>query len=151
MSKISRKILKLIVLAVIVILTIMSFYIYRNFNVLVSNAIMRSFNTNVISDVYDLNFDHLNINIVTGEVEINNVVIAPKKTPVQSYPYINSSFILTTRRIDLKRVDIYALLKKNRLQLSSIEIEKPGIFMLLKGKNHIFDLFARRFLSSYNL
>jgi len=137
MNKISRKVLKMIILAVLVILTAASFYIYRNFNRLVSNAIMQSFNTNVISDVYNLSFDHLTINIVTGEVRINNVVIAPKKTPVQSYPYINSSFVLTTGRIDLKRVDIYALLRKNRLQLSSIEIIKPGISVLLKGRYHI--------------
>jgi len=62
------------------------------------------------------------------------VVIAPKKTPLQNYPYINSFFVLKTGRIDLSRVDIYNLIKHNRLQVSTIEIEKPEIFMQLKEK-----------------
>lgn len=128
---------KIAVLAVILVLTVLSFYIYQNFNRLVSDAVMRSFNSNVISDVYDLSFDHLNINIITGEVKIRNVVIAPRETPLQSYPYINSSFVLKTGRIDLKRVEIYTLLKYNRLKVSKIEIEKPEISLQLKGKNHI--------------
>jgi len=137
MSKFSRKVLWRIFLAVFVVLTVGSFYVYKNFNRLISEAIMRSFNSNVISDVYDLSFDHLNINIVTGEVKIRNVVIAPKKVPLQSYPYINSTFVLTTSRIDLNGVELYMLLKQNRLQVSSIEIEKPEISVQLKGRNHV--------------
>jgi hypothetical protein len=137
MNEIVHKWRRLTVLTVIVILTVLSFYVYKNFNRLISEAIMRSFNANVISDVYDLSFDHLNINIVTGEVKIRNVVIAPKKTPLQPYPYINSSFVLQTRRIDLHSVDIYTLLKHNRLQVSTIEIEKPEISVQLKGRNHV--------------
>jgi len=92
MSKLSRKVLLMVVLAAVVILSAGAFYVYKNFNRLISEAILRSFNSNVISDVYDLSFDHLSINIVSGEVKIRNVVIAPKKVPLQPYPYINSSF-----------------------------------------------------------
>ncbi len=137
MSDIGHKRLKIVVLSVILVLTALSFYIYRNFNQLVSEAILKSFNANVISDVYDLNFDHLNINIITGEIKIRNVVIAPKEIPLQDYPYINSSLVLKTERIDLKRVDIYTLLKYNQLKVSIIEINKPAISVQLKGKNHI--------------
>ena len=137
MNKISHKVLRIIVLAVIVILTVVSFYFYKNFNRLISDAIMRSFNSNVISDVYDLSFDDLNINVFTKEVKIRHVVIAPKEIPLQPYPYINSSFILKASRIDLNGVDIYALLKQNRLMISTIEIEKPEIAVQLKGRNHV--------------
>ncbi len=137
MSELIRKWWKIIVLAIIMILAVLSFYVYTNFNRLISNAIMQSFNSNVISNVYDLNFDHLNINMITGEVKIRNVAISPKKIPLQLYPYINSSFVLHTRRINLSHVDIYALLKQNRLQVSTIEIEKPEISVQLKGKNHV--------------
>jgi len=137
MSKLSRKVLLMVVLAAVVILSAGAFYVYKNFNRLISEAILRSFNSNVISDVYDLSFDHLSINIVSGEVKIRNVVIGPKKVPLQPYPYINSSFFLLTRRIDLNGVDIFALLKHNRLQVSSIEIEKPEISVKLTGKNHV--------------
>jgi len=137
MNEIKHKWGKVLILAVILILTVGSFYVYENFNRLISNAILRSFNTNVISDVYDLNFQHLNINIITGEVKIRNVVFAPKTIPLQHYPYINSSLVLKTGRIDLKRVDIYALLKYNRLKVSKIEIEKPEISIQFKGKNPV--------------
>jgi hypothetical protein len=138
MSKISRKVLRMIVLTGILVLSVLSFYIYKNFNRLISEAIMRSFSANVISDVYDLSFDHLSINIATGEVKIRNVVIAPKKVPLQVYPYINSSFVLQTKRIDLRSVDIYTLLKHNSLQASIIEIDKPEISIRLSGWNHLF-------------
>jgi len=164
MNKISRKIFLMIILGVFMILTVLSFYFYTNFNRLISIAIMRSFNANVISDVYDLNFDRVNINIFTREVKIRHVVIAPKKIPLQPYPYINSSFVLKTSRIDLNGVDIYALLKQNRLQISTIEIEKPEIAVQLKGRNHVFFPFKagdksseakieqlKRFLDSYFL
>jgi len=97
-------------------------------------------------------------------VKIRHVVIAPKKIPLQPYPYINSSFVLKTSRIDLNGVDIYALLKQNRLQISTIEIEKPEIAVQLKGRNHVLFPFKagdksseakmeqlKRFLDSYFL
>lgn len=138
MSEIVHKKRKIIGLVAILVVTVLSVYIYTNSNRLISKAIMLSFNSNVISDVYDLNFDHLNVNFATGEIKIRNVVIAPKKTPLQLYPYINSSFVLKTGSIDLKKVGIYFLLKHNRLQVNKIEIDKPEIEMQLNGKNHIF-------------
>ena len=138
MSKISRKVLRMVVLGGFLVLSVLSFYVYKNFNRLISEAIMRSFNANVISDVYELSFDHLSINIATGEVKIRNVVIAPKKVPLQVYPYINSSFVLQTKRIDLSSVDIYTLLKHNKLLASIIEIDKPEISVRLNGRNHLF-------------
>lgn len=137
MSEMVHKWRRIVLLTVVLILALVSFYIYKNFNRLVSDAIMRSFNSNVISDVYDLSFDHLDINLITGEVKIRQVVIEPKKVPLQPYPYINSSFVLKTGRIDLDRVELYTLLKHNRLQVRTIEIEKPEISVQLRGKNHI--------------
>jgi hypothetical protein len=128
---------RIIVLSVFLIIATLSVYYYTNFNRLVSNSIMRSFNSNVISDVYDLSFDHLNINIITGEINIRNVVFRPKETPSQLYPYINSSLVLKTSRIDLHRVGIYTLLRHGRLQVSTVDIEKPEISILLKGRNSI--------------
>jgi hypothetical protein len=137
MSKISRKYLWIYVFAVILVITAMSYYFYQNFNRMITDAIKRSFNSNVISDVYDLNFEQLNINIITGDLKISNVVIQPKNMPLQSYPYINSSFTLKTRWIHLSHVGLYALWKLNRLQMSMIEIEKPEISLRLKGRNPI--------------
>jgi len=164
MIKISRKFLGIFVFAVVLVLAAMSFYFYQNFNRMISEAIKRSFNSNVISDVYDLNFEKLNINIVTGDLKISNVVIQPKEVPLQSYPYINSSFTLKTRWIHLSHVRLYALWKLNRLQMSMIEIEKPEISVRMKGRNPIIFPFKevnkssetdisklKKYLESYSL
>lgn len=128
--------LKIFVLVVLAALIAGSTYVYFGFNRLISNAITNTFNSNVVSDVYDLSFEHLDINIITGDLRINNVIIRPKETPLQVYPYINSSFVLQTKRILLSRVDLYALLKNNRLKIKRIEIEKPEISVRLNGRNH---------------
>ncbi len=136
-----HKFSRIFVLTVILILSFVSYYFYKNFNRMISDAITRSFNSNVISDVYDLSFEQLNINIITGDLKIRNVVIRPKETPLQSYPYINSSFILHTKWIDLNRVEIYTLLKYNRLNMKKIEIEKPEISVQFNGKHPVFSPF----------
>jgi len=83
---------------------------------------------------------------------------------LQSCPYINSSFTLKTRWIHLSHVGLYALWKLNRLQMSMIEIEKPEISILLKGRNPIIFPFKeagksaetdinklKKYLESYSL
>jgi hypothetical protein len=131
-----RKGLKIFVLSLLLVLIGGTVYVYFSFNRLISNAIVNTFNSNVVSDVYDLSFEHLDINVITGDLKINNVVIRPKETPLQLYPYINSSFVLKTKRILLSRVDLYSLLKNNRLKIKRIEIEKPEISVLLNGRYH---------------
>ncbi|MCX6239258.1 MAG: DUF748 domain-containing protein [Bacteroidia bacterium] len=133
----SNNLIRIFVPSVILLLSVLSYYFYNNFNKMVSESIMRSFNSNVISDVYDLSFEQLNINIITGDLKIRNVIIRPKETPLTRYPYINSSFVLKTSRIHLNKVNLYDLLKVNRLKVSKIEIEKPEISILLHGRNPI--------------
>jgi len=164
MNKISRKYFVIFVLSVILLLSAMSYYFYRNFNLVISEAIKKSFNSNVISDVYDLSFEQLEINIVTGDLKISNVVIQPRTVPLVNYPYINSSLLLKTRWIHLSHVGLYGLWKLNRLKLSTIEIEKPEISVNLKGRNPIFFPFKatsdtsgtdisklKKYLDSYSL
>lgn len=114
------------------------FFVYSNFNRLLSEALLRTFNSNIISDVYELKFEKLRVNILQGSIRVNNVLLEPRKTPLQNYPYINSSFVLRTEKLNLEKVDLYALLKEGTLELEEITITNPDIDLFLNGEKHIF-------------
>lgn len=134
----TRKVLPWIVLGIFTIIIISGIFIYRNFNRLLSEALIKSFNTSIVSDVYDLNFSDLRINIYLGNIRVENVEIRPKKIPLKNYPYINSSIELQTREIVLADVEIGTLLKQNKLKLGQINIENPQVLITVADELPIF-------------
>ena len=94
-----RKLLLKILIVFTLLLFAVCIYLYNNFNSLLSDALMKSFNSNIISDVYELKFDKLRVNLFDGNIKVLNVVMVPRKKPLNSYRYINSSFELRTQRI----------------------------------------------------
>ena len=106
----------------IVILSSATFYVSRNLNRLVSEAIMKGFNSNAISDVYELKFEKLRINIFSGNIRVLNVLLQPRQKPIHDYPYINSSFRLETKKILLEDVQLMTMVKTGKLELKRIEI-----------------------------
>lgn len=121
-----------------VIFTIATIYITRNFNQILADALMKSFNSSVVSDIYELKFDKLKVNIFNGNIRVVNVTLLPREKPLQNYSYINSSIHLTTKRIKLERVQIMDLVKTGKLKLKRIEIDKPDIEVHLNGAVHKF-------------
>ncbi len=118
------------------ILVLATIYISRNFNQILTDALMKTFNSSVVSDVYELKFEKLRVNIFAGNIRVFNVVMQPRTEPLHSYPYINSSFRLETRKLVLEDVKIMDLIKQGKLELSRIEINKPDIQVWLgEGKN----------------
>jgi hypothetical protein len=136
-KKAKRKLLLKILIIVTVILSIAGFYVYNNFNNLLTVALMNSFNSNVVSDVYELKFEKLRVNLFEGNINVFNVIMSPREKPLKSYPYINSSFILKTKKIELTNVQIMRLLRLNELSLDKIEIDNPEIQLNLEGKVNI--------------
>lgn len=127
------------VLAILfVIITTATIYITRNFNQILTDALMKSFNSNVVSDIYELKFEKLRVNLLTGDIKVVNVTFLPREKPLGSYPYINSSIQLTTKRIKLENVKIMDLVKTGKLALKRIEIDKPEIEVSLNGAVHKF-------------
>lgn len=122
-----KKVLIRVVAVVILAASIAGVYIYRNFNQLLSDALIRSFNSSLISDVYELKFDKLRVNFALGNIRIINVVFQPRLVPLHNYPYINSSIKLSAHKILLTNVQIMDLLKRNKLQLDDIEIAEPVV------------------------
>jgi hypothetical protein len=102
-------------------------YLYVNFNRLASEAVMTSFNSSIISDVYELKFERLRVNILKGDVRVVNVVVQPRETPLGDYPYINSSLSLQAERITLSDVQLWPLFTSGVLTLKEISILKPEI------------------------
>ena len=121
----------------LIIISVGFFYISRHFNQLLADALVRSFNSNIISDVYELKFDKLKVNVFQGNIQVLNVVLQPREKQSGEYPYINSSFRLTTGKIFLKNVKILTLLKSSKLVLSRIVIVDPDIQVNLSGENNI--------------
>jgi hypothetical protein len=162
-NKKKKKHTTLIILSVFLLLLVgVGFYLYSNLNKLLSNALLESFNKNVISDVYELKFESLKVDPFNGNIKVKNVSFEPRKQPLNSYPYINSSFILKTRNLKLMNVQLITLIKDNNLQLQEIVIDKPEVDLTLDGEVNIFfprkdttdvqkDKTKKKFLDYYSL
>ncbi len=129
---------KIILSIILIVFTTAGILLYYNFNHLLSQALMNSFNSSILSEVYELKFEKLNVNFLTGNIKVINVVMQPLEKPVHDYPYINSSFRLKTKKLILKEVNIRELLKFNKLQLEKIVIGQPEIELMITDKVPIF-------------
>ena len=129
---------RIIAISIIVLLSVAAILLYNNFNRLLSNALINGFNSNVISDVYELKFEKLRVNFFEASIRVFNVTLHPREKPLRSYPYINSSLRLTTERITLKNVSLLEIIRTGKLNLERISIIKPDIDLFLSGKKHRF-------------
>jgi hypothetical protein len=50
-----------------------SVILYVNLNRILTQALVKSFNSNIASDVYELKFEKLSVNFFKGDVEVYNV------------------------------------------------------------------------------
>ena len=129
--------MRTIFISVTLILIIGGILLYNNFNQLLSAALLNSFNASVASDVYELKYENLRVNLFEGSIRVVNVSIRPREKPLHDYPYINSSFRLKTETLMLENVEIFTLLKLNKLNLKRILISKPEVELILTGANPI--------------
>src|SRR6185369_17941885 len=99
-KKISVK--KIILISILAIISIAGILLYNNFNRLLSEALLRSFNSSIASDVYELKFENLRVNLFDRTIQVYNATMLPREKPLKEYPYINSSFRLKTEKLTLK-------------------------------------------------
>lgn len=123
---------------VILILMVALFFVFKNSNRIVSDVLHKSFNNYSISEVYELQFEHLSINIFEGSVKVYNVQMKPLANPLRSYPYINSSFILKTKLLSLENVNLKMLLVSNILKMDRILIFEPDMELQINSEVPIF-------------
>jgi hypothetical protein len=130
-------VLRTIIVSLIVILISVAILVYNNFNRILTRALINTFNSSVLSDVYELKFDNLRVNVFNGSIIVHNVAFRPLEKPAQNYPYINSSFQLTTKKLNLEHVEIFTLLKSSKLIVERISITKPDVILSLNGERHV--------------
>ena len=105
---------KTVIISVVAILSIAAVLLYNNFNRLLSNALINGFNSNVISDVYELKFEKLRVNFFEASIRVFNVTLHPREKPLRSYPYINSSLRLTTIECCVYEGGVHSLCSKRQ-------------------------------------
>ncbi len=136
-TKRKRPIKKIILFSFLSIILVAGISLYNNFNHLLANALLRTFDSNIISDVYELKFEKLSVNPFEGTIRVFNATLLPREKPLNNYPYINGTFRLKTEKLTLKKVDLIALLNESRLILERITILKPDIELSLTEDRHI--------------
>src|SRR6187551_1426353 len=99
-----RSVKRTLIIVIVGILVTGGFFLYTNFNRLLSRALIKNFESSIISDVYELKFENLWVNVFEGSIRVNNVTLVPRKTPLKNYPYINSYFKLKTEKLTLTNV-----------------------------------------------
>jgi hypothetical protein len=122
----------------LVIIIAGSVYLYYNLNRILTTALHKSFDSNIASDVYELKFEKLSVNFLTGNVKVFNVELQPRENPLNDYPYINSSFRLTSQKMMLKNVQLMTLINDDKLRLDKIEITEPAVELKIEDKIPIF-------------
>src|SRR6476646_6312887 len=133
-----KKVILWIFAVILVILSVSGIFLYFNLNRLLSSALNKSFNSSTISDVYELKFERLSVNFLSGNISVRNVLLQPREKPLHNYSYINSSFQLKADKILLGNVQISTLIKSNILKLDRIEIKAPGIDFTISDINPVF-------------
>jgi len=113
-------------------------FLYYNLNRLLTNALTKSFHSNIISDVYELKFEKLSVNLLAGNVSVYNVEMNQLENSLNNYPYINSSLRLKTHKMILKNVQLSTLLKSGILKLDKIEIIEPEVEFRIEDKIPVF-------------
>lgn len=113
-------------------------FLYYNLNRILTNALTKSFNSNIISDVYELKFEKLSVNFFAGNVSVYNVELNQLEKSLSNYPYINSSLRLRTHKMILKNVQLTTLIKSNILKLDKIEIIEPEVEFNIEDKLPVF-------------
>lgn len=141
-EKSTKKLLLIIFAALVTIVTVVSIFFYNNFNRLLSDTLMSSFHSSILSDVYELKFEKLSVNLLKGDIQVYNVSIMPRDTHSQQYPYINSFVKFKTHKLALKNVQLKMLVQFKELKLDSIEIDRPDIELILAGRKNTFLPFA---------
>lgn len=134
----SKRIIFSILVVMILILGAGFIFLYYNLNKILTNALTKSFQSSIISDVYELKFEKLSVNILAGNVSVYNVELNQLENSLSNYPYINSSLHLRTNKMILKNVQLSTLIKEGILQLDKIEIIEPEVEFNIEDKIPVF-------------
>jgi hypothetical protein len=116
-----------IAISLTIVILITGTLLYANFNRIAAEAVRYAFNSNIISNVYDLKFEKLRVDLFKGDVRVVDVVLQPKEEGMKNYPYINSSVLLQAKELRLIEVQLWELLRSGKILLKEVAVIRPDI------------------------
>jgi hypothetical protein len=126
-----------IAVSVLLLVAVTGVVLYSNFNKIVAEAVRYAFNSNIVSNVYELRFEKLRVNLFKGDVRVVDVVLQPREDGMKNYPYINSTIELRAKEIRLIDVQLLELLRSGRIKLKEIAVSRPDIVLTVSGAQPI--------------
>jgi hypothetical protein len=131
---------RLLIALSFLLMIVVAIVLFASFSLrgLLTDALYARFEKTLAAEVYELKFQNLEVNPMTGHIIVVNAVIYPRDIPRKKYAYINSRFHLTTRKIVLQNVNLFKLLWGNKLDLDNIEIIAPEIDFTVADRKIVF-------------
>lgn len=123
-------------LSLLLLLVAATTFVYVNLNRLVSEALIKTYHSKLISEVYELQFEKLRVNLFEQSIQVIKVKFFPKAG--HHHTYINSTIKLETEKISLLHVQLIELLKNGTLQVDEIKIIDPTIEIVLDGASRVY-------------
>ncbi len=117
----------IILLTISLILFGVLIYINHNLNSILTEKINDSFNKSKISDYYNLSYDKLKVNVLSGNLKLFNVKLTHKKDTNIIFFNQYGSIDYSINKLSLKNVNIYEYIKTDSLNVDKIVIKKPVI------------------------
>ena len=121
------KIILLIALFIIIILTSIILIINNNINSIVSAKIKEDFNKSEYSKYYELKFNNLRVNAITGTIKFSDVEFIPKENVDTMFFYNNGKYNIKIKTYILKGTDIYKYIETDTVDVELIKIIEPEI------------------------
>ena len=121
------KIILLIALILVIILTTILIIVNNNINSIVSAKIKEDFKNSEYSKYYELNFNNLRVNTITGTIRFSNVEFIPKEDADTIFFYNNGKYNIKIKTYILKGADIYKYIETDTVNVELIKIIEPEI------------------------
>ena len=83
---------------------------------------------------YDISYKDLDIDLLSGSFTIYNASLAPKDKPQDTL--LKSGAFGTVEKIQVRRFNLIALLKNDRIKVNRIIIDNPNIILYDKEKKY---------------
>jgi hypothetical protein len=120
-----------VTVSTVAVILVGTLVLYLNLNRLLSSALVQSFNSTILSDVYELKFGDLRVNLISGDVAMHDFVLEPRMDSLKLYPYINSTLSLKAERLTLVDAQFWTFLTSGTVSFDEISIRRPEITLIM--------------------
>ena len=145
MSILKNKFVKIILIILLTILLVaFSVLLYVNYNInsILTEKINQKYNNSLFSQYYNLSYNKLKVNILTGNLKLFDVKLVHKTDTNNNFFEQFGSIDYRVENVVLKNVNIFEFIKTDSLTIERIIIKKPIIninkgYKILKPYNFL--------------